>query len=396
MDVGSLFSESVRRDPYPLYSQLRATSPALRVPPPFDAWMIFDYESVRRALTDVETFSSRVPAPQWFIFLDPPVHTKLRGLISRAFTPRVVAEQEARIREISGALLDAHAGRGEIDLATEYSIPLAMRVISGMIGIPESEWARFRAWSDIIMRLSFSRSGGEEAERARTDYRAATEEMAAWMGEMIARRKSDPKSDLLTRLVEAEVDGEKLNASEILGFIQLLIAGGQETTATLISNMVLALVENPAELDALRSDPGLLPGAIEETLRHRSPLQWVMRVPRRDVELHGHTIPAGKLVLAVIGSANRDPNAFTDAGRFDIRREPNLQLAFGHGTHFCVGAALARLETRIAMSDLLGRFRSFELTSSSPWVPRQALNVLGPASLPIRFALCGRAHAERY
>ena len=390
MDVGSIFSETVRRDPYPLYSQMRAASPVLRVPPPFDAWMIFDYEGVRRALTDVETFSSQVPAPQWFIFFDPPLHTKLRGLISRAFTPGVTAGQEARIREISRTLLDAYTDRGTIDLATEYSAPLAMRVISGMIGIPETEWARFRAWSDIIMRLSFSRSGGEEAEQAKADYRATTAEMAVWIGEMIAERLRDPQPDLLTRLVEAEVDGQRLNSSEILGFVQLLIAGGQETTANLINNMMLALMENPGELELLRSNPELLPGAIEEALRFRSPLQWIMRVPRRDVELNGQTIPAGKLVLAVVGSANRDEKHFPNADRFDIRREPNSHLAFGHGIHFCLGAALARLETRIALGDLLGRFRSFELAEKTPWVPRQALNVLGPASLPIRFDLSAR------
>jgi len=393
MDVGSIFSEAVRRDPYPLYSEMRAVSPVLRVPPPFDAWMVFDYDGVRRVLTDVETFSSRVPAPQWFIFFDPPVHTKLRGLISRAFTPGVVTGQEARIREISRTLLDAHSDRGEIDLATEYSVPLAMRVISGMIGIPESEWARFRAWSDIIMRLSFSRSGGEEAEKAKTDYRGTTAEMGVWIGEMIGDRLRDPQPDLLTRLVEAEVDGQRLNSHDILGFIQLLIAAGQETTANLINNMMLALMENPVELELLRSNGDLLPGAIEEALRYRSPLQWLMRVPRRDVELHGQTIPAGSLVLAVVGSANRDEKQFPNPDRFDIRREPNSHLAFGHGIHFCLGAALARLETRIALSDLLGRFRSFELAGRTPWVPRQALNVLGPASLPIRFELSAQAGA---
>jgi len=393
MDVGSIFSEAVRRDPYPLYSEMRAVSPVLRVPPPFDAWMVFDYDGVRRVLTDVETFSSRVPAPQWFIFFDPPVHTKLRGLISRAFTPGVVTGQEARIREISRTLLDAHSDGGEIDLATEYSVPLAMRVISGMIGIPESEWARFRAWSDIIMRLSFSRSGGEEAEKAKTDYRGTTAEMGVWIGEMIGDRLRDPQPDLLTRLVEAEVDGQRLNSHDILGFIQLLIAAGQETTANLINNMMLALMENPGELELLRSNGDLLPGAIEEALRYRSPLQWLMRVPRRDVELHGQTIPAGSLVLAVVGSANRDEKQFPNPDRFDIRREPNSHLAFGHGIHFCLGAALARLETRIALSDLLGRFRSFELAGRTPWVPRQALNVLGPASLPIRFELSAQAGA---
>ncbi|HVW07551.1 MAG TPA: cytochrome P450 [Bryobacteraceae bacterium] len=387
MDVGTIFSETIRRDPYPLYAQLRAASPVLHVPPPFDGWMVFDHDGVRRVLTDVETFSSAVPAPQWFIFLDPPQHTKLRGLISRAFTPGVVAGQETRIREISRTLLDAHADRGEIDLATEYAVPLAMRVIAGMIGIPEAEWARFRAWSDIIMRLSFARSGGEEAERAKADYRSTTAEMGIWIGEMIADRLRDPQPDLLTRLVEAEVDGQLLSSNEILGFIQLLIAGGQETTANLINNMMLALMENPGELELLRMDPARLPGAIEEALRFRSPLQWVMRVPRRDVEMNGQTIPAGKLVLAVVGSANRDPKTFPDPDRFNIRREPSAHLAFGHGIHFCLGAALARLETRIAISDLLGRFRSFELGETAPWVPRQALNVLGPSSLPLRLLL---------
>ena len=156
---------------------------------------------------------------------------------------------------------------------------------------------------------------------------------------------------------------------------------------------MLALMQNPGELELLRSNFELLPGAIEEALRFRSPLQWLMRAPRRDIEMHGQTIPAGKLVLAVVGSANRDGKHFPNPDRFDIRREPNSHLAFGHGIHFCLGAALARLETRIAISDLLGRFRSFELAGKTPWVPRQALNVLGPASLPIRFELSAQTSA---
>lgn len=171
----------------------------------------------------------------------------------------------------------------------------------------------------------------------------------------------------------------------------MLIAGGQETTANLINSVMLSLMENVGELELLRSNPELLPGAIEEALRFRSPLQWIMRVPRRDVELHGQTIPAGKLVLAVVGSANRDAKYFPNPDQFDIRRAPNAHLAFGHGIHFCLGAALARLETRIALSDLLRRFRSFELAGRTPWVPREALNVLGPASLPIRFELSANA-----
>ncbi|HEV3200968.1 MAG TPA: cytochrome P450, partial [Bryobacteraceae bacterium] len=373
-----LFSDDIRRNPYPLYDQLRTTSPVLRVPPPFDAWMIFEYDSVNWALNDHETFSSRVPAPQWFIFFDPPAHTKLRALISRAFTPRMVANLEPRIRELSRHLLDRTAGHGEMDLATDFSVPLAMQVIAGMIGIPIADWPLYKQWSDIIMRLSYSRSGGEEAERSRRDFTAVTAEIDAYLGDMIQQRRKTPQDDLLTRLIEAEVDGERLSQQEILGFFQLLVVAGQETTANLINNAMLCLIEHPRELARLRVEPALLPSAIEEVLRYRSPLQWIMRTPRRDVELRGQAIPAGKLVLPVIGSANRDPRQFPEAGRFDIGRDPNPHLAFGHGIHFCLGAALSRMEAKVALSDLLERFRNIQLADGS-WEPRQALNVLGPA-----------------
>jgi len=385
----NLFSDEVRRDPYPLYDELRSSSPLLRIPPPFDAWMLFDYDTVKWALNDHATFSSRVPAPKWFIFFDPPAHTKLRALISRAFTPRTIVNLEPRIRELSRELLDRAIDRtlerGEMDLADAFSIPLPMQVIVGMIGIPTAEWPRYNRWSEIILRLSHTRSGGEEAEQALRDFQAVSVEMNTYLAEMIGQRRKAPQDDLLTRLVEAEVDGERLSQEEILGFFQLLIVGGQETTTNLIDNAVLCLLEHPDQLALLRAEPDLLPSAIEEVLRYRSPLQWMMRAPRRDVEVHGQVIPAGALVLAMMGSANRDPRQFTDADRFDIRRDPNPHVAFGHGIHFCLGAALARTEARIALSDLLQRFKSFELAADQPLQPRQALNVHGPMRLPIRF-----------
>lgn len=361
---------------------MRAFSPVLKVPPPFDAWLLFDYDSVKWSLTDHETFSSRVPAPPWFIFSDPPVHTKLRGLISKAFTPATVAGIEPRVRELSRDLLNKIPASGEFDLVVDYTVPLAMKVISGMIGIPDSEWARFRRWSDIILRISYSRSGGPDAEKAIADFREVGVEMAAYLEGMIEERRSGNHSDLLARLVAAEVDGERLTAQEILSFFQLLIVAGQETTANLISNSVLCLLENPQELKQLRESPNLLSSTIEEVLRYRSPFQWMMRTPRIDVEIHGQTIPAGKLMLCIIGSANRDPKHFSDAERFDITREPNPHIAFGHGIHFCLGAALSRMEARIGLTDLLAG--SLELANDKPWTPRQALNVHGPASLPVR------------
>jgi cytochrome P450 len=379
-----LFSDETRRNPYPVYDRMRSAAPIFHVPPPFNAWMIFDYAGVKRALNDHEAFSSSVPAPRhWFIFFDPPRHTKLRGLISRAFTPGVVANLEPRIRELSRQLLDETTERGEMDLAADYSVPLPMKVIAEMMGIPLAEWPQYKRWSDSILKLSYARSGGAEAAQAASEFTAVTSEMNTYLAEMIRQRRAGPKDDLLTRLVEAEVDGERLTQEEILGFFQLLIVAGQETTTNLINNAILCFIENPDQLSRLRAAPVLLPSAIEEVLRYRSPLQWVMRTPRREVEMHGHAIPAGDLVLPMIGSANRDARQFAGADRFDITRDPNPHIAFGQGIHSCLGAALSRLEARIALTDLLER--DFALASDEPWEPRKALHVHGPSRLPLRF-----------
>jgi cytochrome P450 len=378
---------------------MRGGSPVFRLAP-FDLWMIFDYDGVKRALVDHDAFSSDVShAPgngnpgEWFIFFDPPRHTKLRALIGKAFTPRVVASLEPRIRELSRELLDPAVGRGEADLAEEFSVPLPMRVIAEMLGVPAADWPRYRRWSDGILKLANTFTKDEESARTIEEYRAIAAEMRACLPEWIAQQRSARPDALLTRLVEAEVDGQRLTQQEILGFVQLLLVGGQETTANLINNAVLCLLEHPDQLARLRAAPELLPSAIEEVLRYRSPLQAVFRATRRDAELHGQVIPAGKLVLVMIGSANRDPKQFPDADRFDITRDPNPHLAFGHGVHACLGAPLARLEARIALADLLGRAEGFELASDEPWEPRKALQVHGPSRLPIRFTPARRAAA---
>src|SRR5436190_1144379 len=215
MDV---FSEDARRNPYPLYEQMRQTSPVLYLPPPFDGWLIFDYDGAKRALNDHETFSSRVPAPpHWFTFYDPPAHSKLRGLISRAFTPKSIAALESYIRELSVQLLADVLSKGEFDIAAEFSTPLPMKVIARMIGIPLGDWERFKRWSDGILKLSYTRSGGEEAASAMIEFRAVTAEMKEYLDHMIAQREAQPQDDLLTRLVAAEVEGERLAHAEILG-----------------------------------------------------------------------------------------------------------------------------------------------------------------------------------
>jgi cytochrome P450 len=385
----NLFSDEMRRNPFPIYQQMRRQAPVFKAPPPFDMWMVFAYEGVKRVISDHDAFSSAVPAPDnWFIFLDPPRHTKLRALISRAFTPKSIAALEPRIAELSRTLLNKALERGAIDLAEDYAVPLPMMVIAEMIGIPSADWSRFRHWSDTMLKLSYAMRGmekDEEAANAGSGFSAVSVEMNDYLTEMLGQRRATPRDDLLTRLIEAEVEGERLTQREILGLVQLLIVGGQETTANLINNAVLCLIENPEQLTLLRAEPALLPSAIEEVLRYRSPVQWIMRTPKRDTALEGQAIPAGSLILAILGSANRDAKQFPDADRFDIRRQPNPHLAFGSGVHSCLGAALSRMEARIALSDFLTRAKHFELASDQPWQPRKALHVYGPMQLPLRF-----------
>jgi len=395
-----LFSDEMRRNPYPAYDRLRAASPVLHVAP-FDLWMILDYDGVRRAFTDHAAFSSdlsHVPGQgnpgEWFLFFDPPRHTRLRALISKAFTPRVVADLEPRIRKLSRELLDDALVHDELDLVSAYSGPLPMRVIAELLGIPAEDWPRYRRWSDAILAIANTFARGEESNQILAEYRAVTEEMTLALPELIQQVRSSRPHALLARLVDAEVDGERLTPREILGFVQLLLVGGQETTVNLINNAVLCFLEHPEQLARLRAAPDLMPSAIDEVLRYRSPLQWMPRATTRDVEVHGQVIPAGKLVLPVIGSANRDPLQFPDAGRFDVTRAPNPHIAFGHSIHACLGAPLARMEARIALTDFLARVDGFELATDGPWEPRQALSVHGPSRLPIRLTSGRRAAAS--
>jgi cytochrome P450 len=388
----NLFSDDTRRNPFPLYEQARAFSPLFHEASG-DIWMLFDYEGVKRALTDHEAFSSHLasainhPTPQWLVFLDPPRHSKLRALISKAFTPKVVTSLEPKIRQLACELLDKNLSAGEMDLASAFSIPLPMMVIAGMIGIPPEDWPRFNRWSDAILRLSQTVRGmkTEDAASSGEDYVKVTAEMREYLPALVESRKTKPQDDLLTKLIEAEVDGVHLTEEELLGFFQLLVVGGQETTTGLINNAIISLVENPDQLQRLRSTPELLPSAIEEVLRFRSPFQFLYRGTLQDVEMHGQTIPKGKLVLAVLGSANRDAKQFPNPNAFDIARNPNPHLAFGHGIHFCIGAPLSRLEARVALPEILKRMKTIELAETKPWEPRKSLHVHGPTRLPIRF-----------
>ena len=382
-----MFSDAVRRDPFPLYAKLRAASSVFQVPGTA-MWMLLDYASVKRALTDTEAFSSAPhtpsgPSPDWMIFNDAPRHTRLRGLILRAFTPRAIAALEPRITDISSGLITAAVAKGEFDLIADVAGPLPVTVIAEILGIPTHDRDRYLAWVDAISGLA-EVIGGARLEAAGQAYAAARDDMRAYVDLAIAERRREPRDDLLSRLVSASDEAlGPLSDEDIFGFFQLLIFAGTETTVNLIGNAVICLSEAPAAMAAVRAEPELIPQMLEEVLRFRPSATFVFRETRQDVQIAGSVIPKGALVLPVVAAANRDPAVFRDPEVFDIRRDPNPHVAFGHGAHFCLGAALARLEGRIALRQLLELAPELVIAQSDPWAPRPGLIVHGARSLRV-------------
>ena len=383
----ALLADAYRRNPYPIYAVMRRVAPVVQLGRR-PVWALFDYPSVKTALDDHARFSSRAAPPggaplDWLVFTDPPRHSRLRSLIARTFTPRSVAALEPRITALAQELLDTVAARGHLDLVSDFAERLPVLVIMELLGMPLADAARVTGWGADILQLGDTVIGGERAARAVAAYGRAKGEMRPYLAALLAERRDSPRDDLLSRLLHAEVDGARLTEEEIFSFFQLLLLAGTETTTNLIANAVLCFMEHRDQLALVRRDRSLLPAAIEEVVRFRSPAQLVFRSANEDIELHGRRIGAGALVLAMIGSANRDARQFPHADRFDIARHGAPHVGFGHGIHFCVGAGLARLEARVALSVLLDRFAHFERAGRRQWSPRTGLNVHGPRALPL-------------
>jgi len=382
------------RNPQAAYRRIRETTPVL-YSRQVGCWMLFDHASVKAALVDPATFSSRAHRPgrqpfDWMIFQDPPRHTRLRNLVQKAFTPGVITALAPRIAGISARLLDDIGDAPEFDVASQFSTRLPMSVITELLGIPDSDRPRFQSWADATLGLALTLTGGDAGVAAAERYAAAAQEMNDYLAAFLATRTGrnapvpgSAEDNLLNRLAAVDVEGEKLTHAEIFGLFQVLLVAGSETTTNLIGNTLLCLLDHPDQRELLQSRRELLPSAIEEVLRFRSPVQLVFRQTLQEVELHGQRLPEGELVLAFLGSANRDPEVFPDPDRFDITRDPNSHLAFGHGLHFCLGAALGRLEARIALDQFLDRFPNFRFADEN-WVPRPTFHVHGPAELRLR------------
>ena len=329
-----------------------------------------------------------------FLSLDPPDHTRLRRLVSKAFTPRTVASLEPRIRAITSDLLTAAAAAGQMEVVSQLAYPLPVRIISELLGVPVEDHPRFAGWSARLAH-SLQPDFGLDPESASAKAEAAAvagDEFAVYFRELIATRRARPADDLLSEMIAAEDNGERLTEDELIATCVLLLVAGHETTVGLISNAILALLRHPDQLALLREDPGLAPGAVEETLRYDAPVQMTARVARGGMRIGSVAAPDGALVLLLLAATGRDPAVFDAPDTFDIRRGATGHLAFAAGPHFCLGAPLARLEAAIALESFARRFRRPELDAASlDYKPN--LNLRGPERLVVEFQSISSASA---
>jgi len=329
-------------------------------------WALSRFEDVRAAAADPATFSSEGTDTSQGLLpmiqaLDPPRHDALRQLVSKAFTARRMADMEPEIRRIARELIDGFAAKGETDLLAAFARHLPSRVIGAMLGVPHERRERFLEWTEAMVEAQPGRSN---AEAIRHPARRIYEEFARLLGE----RRAERHDDLISALLDAEIDGQRLGEDELLGFCFVLIVAGNDTTTNLIANGAVLLADHPDQRKLLADDPGRIPAAVEEMVRFEPPAQALPRVVRREVALHGATIPEGALVRLVWASANRDEREFPDPDRFDVTRSAPRHLGFGHGVHFCLGAHLARLEARVAFEELLARIPDYELAERPGWL----------------------------
>jgi cytochrome P450 len=345
------------------------------------SWQIFRYEDVLAILTDYSRFSSQAYEftggflKNSLIAKDPPDHRKLRNLVNQAFTPKAVSHLSDRIAQITQKLLDEVRLKGTMDIVSDIAFPLPAKVIAELLGVPAEDWNIFQRWARIESSDAASRQESGKSMQV---------EMFSYFSNLLEERRRSPREDLISSLSIAEVDGERLSEPELLSFCTLLLAAGQETTKNLITNAIVCLTDHRDSMERLINEPALIPTAIEEILRFLPPVWFLFRQTKTDVELAGQHIPANQVVLAWTASANRDPARFRDPDRFDIEREPNRHLAFGHGIHFCVGAPLARLEAKIALPMMLQQLKNLQRVEGVPIMVHAGI-VFVIRSLPVTF-----------
>jgi cytochrome P450 len=391
-------------DPFPLFRRLQDEDP-VHWSDPVRGWVITRYDDVRaialeRAMSAdrVRPFFNLLPSEEqrrladlghyltlWAVFKDAPDHTRLRSLMNRAFTPRAIEALRPNIERLVDDLIDAIVARGSADLIADFAYPLPASVIMDMLGVPRSDLAMMKVWSDeIALFVGIARATPGKHERAQ----AGTREMAAYFRRLVAERRKAPRDDMISALIAAKAEAARLTEDEIVATCILLLFAGHETTTNLIGNGVIAFLRHPDEMAKLRARPELAASAVEECLRYDGPSGALARVVAVEHEIGGRRLKPGERVYAWMNAANRDPRRFSDPDRFDIERPDNRHLTFGHGAHFCLGAPLARLEAQIAFPRIFARLQGLGLTTDKfEWI--DSLILRGVKQLPVRFAPVG-------
>lgn len=377
---GDPFAPENWNDPYPLYDELRSTSPIFQ-DPEFGTWILTRYADCEAILRNprwssdpsharnkrsIEEMSTREAIGELdfpiLLFMDPPDHTRLRKLVSKAFTPRSVERLRPRVQELVDGLLDEAEARGGLELIHDFAYPLPVTVICELLGVPASDQHLFGPWSSDASRLLDGDLDEETTQRGLM----ATMQLLNYFNDLYDERRAAPRDDLLSALVAAEEEGDKLSDVELRATTLLLFIAGHETTMNLIGNGLLALLRNRGEYERLCADPSLAPSAVEELLRYDGPVHVTGRIALDDIEVGGHLFEAGEQVVTHLAAANRDPARFDEPARLDITRPENHHLTFSGGIHYCLGAALARLEGQVALASIARRFPDIELETTDP------------------------------
>ncbi|MBZ0284095.1 MAG: cytochrome P450 [Anaerolineae bacterium] len=378
MNPINIASPQFKANPYPIYAQLRAESPVHRImlPSKQPAWLVTRYDDVVAVLKDERLVKDRTnamtseqlgkqpwvpgfmkPLARNMLDLDAPDHTRLRALVHKAFTPRLIEHMRERIERLTNELMDTAERKGSIDLVRDYALPIPTTIIAEMLGIPAEDHHKFNRWSNMMVNTA---SAIDMVRLIPAMYR-----FIAYLRGCINQRRADPQDDLISALLQARENDDRLSEDELLGMVVLLLVAGHETTVNLIASGSLALLENPDQMAKLRGDPTLIKSALEELLRYTTPVQNATeRYASQDITLQGVTIPRGELVFAVLASANRDENQFENPDVMDITRENNRHLAFSNGIHYCLGSPLARMEGQIAIQNLLRRMPNLHLATA--------------------------------
>jgi cytochrome P450 len=365
----NIWDPEFRANPYPHYSALYAGPPLVITAGPMTFALVARYADVSAGLRDHEHMSSVGPPPppqayqgrfsgaRNMLGSDPPQHSRLRKMVSRDFTPRRIREMEPRIREIAKDLLDKVEAKGDFELMADLANVLPVTVIAEMLGVPAELHATFKRWSDRLVGGDKNVPGAPPPP----EIVRVVDELGDYFTAEIEKRRVNPGPDLVSALVAAHDEGDAMSAADLLSFVTLLLIAGNETTTNLIGNGTLALGRNPEQFDALKRNPAMLPRAIEEMLRYDGPVQATVRFTNQPVQLGGTELPAKAAALMIVAAANRDPAQFKDPEKFDITRDPNDHVAFGEGIHFCIGAALARMEAAVAFEAMVARFPRLRL-----------------------------------